>query len=357
MAYLDLLILQSFKEVNESSTYNEWANTARYHKQDPNFLRQKNVGEADSNDFDDDEYLLAVLLGLLFAVKGAEAKEDVLDVLDDPAVTVGTLIDTIDRHKGSMSQVITEDTVLNINAANLQRIIDESNLDVSAIDVLTIGKTINPRESIDRLLNRVIDKGADVTNAIEQVRGAVYRDNLVARMKESIDTFTNSYYEKYLQDDIVNSFQRALSNRSATELDLLDDFTTVKETVEKRFSNNPYWRTVSNAHVSRSYHYGVLKGGSQNGFSAYRYNAILDEKTSDICLELHNRVFQIRDGLDFVEKAMRAVGDEIKSVAPYGSVEEVLSLSEAELRDKGYIVPPQHFNCRSSITLIRSSLG
>ncbi len=141
-----------------------------------------------------------------------------------------------------------------------------------------------------------------------------------------------------------------------------------------------YWRllAMSTANTARSYSH--LKSMQSGGIQNYVFQAVLDERTTEICNSLHGTVFPvsvamqnygdlaIRSAFDMnaVEKIMphvkqrkRADGTLEMYTEPPGSGRNVLAtvepngvrtiVSPTELISAGVVVPPIHHACRSSI--------
>jgi hypothetical protein len=359
MSVIDLLVLESFSEIQNSEVYSGWIDTAKTNLiERNNTVRTKIDGVADSDDFDEDEYLLAAIMALAFSQKGESLKEDLLALYSSPeSFTTARMDQILESARREMSEVVLQDTTISINVKEFTTLATEAGVDRDAIDTIVRAGKINPRDTYERIVERSIDKGADITNSSQRIKNVILRDTLVDRLKNSISDFNNEYYERFLEQEIRTLTEQAISGVSVTDPDFTADFTRVRNHITNKFGNNPYWRIVANQNVSRSYHYGVLKGGQANGFTKYQYKAIIDDRTSDICTNLHNKTFVVSEGLDILEKAMRAQGTEVKDTNPWPrNGEEINSLAERELAEKGYTVPPQHANCRSSIRLLTDSL-
>ena len=136
---------------------------------------------------------------------------------------------------------------------------------------------------------------------------------------------------------------------------MLDRLDEVKDFIDSKFGGDPYHKLIGNMQASRTYHYGALQGALNKGYNRYRYNAILDNRTSEICKTLNGRVFPIREGLDATERILKTKPQDLKNNFPFAkSANDINNKTSQELAALGYTVPPQHFNCRSSITLLKN---
>lgn len=137
-----------------------------------------------------------------------------------------------------------------------------------------------------------------------------------------------------------------------------------------------YWDLVAGNLQNRARGYGNLRSMNKAGVADYRYSAVMDERTSEVCSALDGTVFPVAAGLrayddlqlqtaydsEAVEKVLpfakvRAALDGAKEiyVEPPGSSATVIArdgvtvLSPSQLAAAGVIVPPLHNKCRSTI--------
>ena len=144
--------------------------------------------------------------------------------------------------------------------------------------------------------------------------------------------------------------------------------------------NVPYWELVAGAFVGRGRSYAQVGAYADAGITHYRIEAVLDERTSNICRFLHGRVFSVRDSSRLFEEAGRLQDPEdIKNLSPWpredaaglyimrggrrihvariersgaGASDDVGELttyhSQADLARLGLGFPPFHGLCRST---------
>jgi SPP1 gp7 family putative phage head morphogenesis protein len=141
-----------------------------------------------------------------------------------------------------------------------------------------------------------------------------------------------------------------------------------------------YWRLVSMNMANQARSYANLKSMQEAGIKGYVFEAVMDERTSNICESLHGTVFPVSVGLGaysdlsmltagdpyaaekimpFVRERKTENGDLEMYVLQQGSGETVVStlesggarrtLSPSELAAAGVVVPPIHHACRSTI--------
>jgi SPP1 gp7 family putative phage head morphogenesis protein len=147
-----------------------------------------------------------------------------------------------------------------------------------------------------------------------------------------------------------------------------------------------YWEVVSMVFANRARTFTQVAAFDEAGVERYRFEAILDQATSEVCRFLHGKVFTVASAMDRFQRAERARDPEvIRDVQPFVQVgadedgSEVLfyersgrrravaqvdepavgardevgrysrALSTAQLEAAGISVPPLHGRCRSTI--------
>jgi SPP1 gp7 family putative phage head morphogenesis protein len=147
-----------------------------------------------------------------------------------------------------------------------------------------------------------------------------------------------------------------------------------------------YWEVVSMVFTNRARNATQLSTFEEAGIETYRFEAILDEVTSEICRFMHGRVFTVSKATDRFKRVERARDPErIRDLQPFvqvgadGEGNEVLfyerggrrravaqvdepavgeadaigrysgTLNNQQLEAAGVTVPPLHGRCRSTI--------
>jgi len=146
----------------------------------------------------------------------------------------------------------------------------------------------------------------------------------------------------------------------------------------------PYWEVVASSFMSQGRSFGQLSAYAEAGIDRYRFEAVLDEHTTEVCRFLHGKEFSVRRGLQLFER-LEAEPDQVKDIQPwvrekYDSETGIKSLyvdrgeqrttiadvtrsalgtkddrgqfspglSERELSNLGASMPPAHALCRST---------
>lgn len=186
-------------------------------------------------------------------------------------------------------------------------------------------------------------------------RGTILEDSPSAKqVMDGIVDAVQYYTNNHFNTQVVPAIQRDIARMLADSLHT-PDLTPIREALDARLASVPYWRLVANAAASRGFHYGMMKAGQLTQVSAYRWDSIIDNRTSSICRALDGRVFNIADAVNLMERASAAGPQGAKSIMPWptsAQAKQIPTMSNDQLRDMGFIVPPAHGNCRSSIELL-----
>jgi hypothetical protein len=104
-----------------------------------------------------------------------------------------------------------------------------------------------------------------------------------------------------------------------------------------------YWNIVAAAGTVRSRTFGTLGGFAQADVETFRFRAVDDARTSDICLHLDGMVFRLDAALGQRDAWMGArTPDAAKVAHPWPKPEVVLAMNAEELQAAGIFMPPLH---------------
>lgn len=107
----------------------------------------------------------------------------------------------------------------------------------------------------------------------------------------------------------------------------------------------------ANLSTSRLVGYGSLDAMRASGIRRYMIRVTLDARTSQICRNMRGRVFEVSEGFDVLDRALRATDSDAIRVAqpwiPSRMADQLPNMSNAELVSKRMITPPFHPRCRS----------
>ena len=117
-----------------------------------------------------------------------------------------------------------------------------------------------------------------------------------------------------------------------------------------------YFEMLAGTVRNRASSFGSLRTMSDAEIERYRFEAVMDERTSEQCSQLHDRLFTVESGIALTDRVLGARGpEEVKEVCGWRTAEEIrqvigggdLASQTRSLTSAGLIVPPLHARCRS----------
>lgn len=139
------------------------------------------------------------------------------------------------------------------------------------------------------------------------------------------------------------------------KLDLADKLNAAVDGTARMMSS-----ISANLTTSRLASYGFLSSAVMYGVTKYQLQAVLDERTSDICRALDGRIFEVRRSFDYLDRVLRVTNpEELKTIAPFvsgtkASIEHLRGTSDDDLAAEGVMVPPFHPYCRTILVTLES---
>ncbi len=334
----------------------------------------KLIGKADEDDLlfpnldplvDDDFVLILarMTLALITAAERQEAKalRDALDLLDvnwknlSPAAQSRLIAGAQAVISGSVDKVIPRTSPIFERAA--RAIIPATKENVIARDGLTIAATLSQPD---------IETG----RALLRQQGLYIRDEFGRRA----DVLAVRAREIVAQGIELGLGQEDMAAQLATDI-----------TLRQMNRSRAYWEVIATAFANRARTTIQLNSYLEAGITTYRFVAVLDERTTDICRYMNGKTFSVQRALERQRRAetMTDAAD-IKDIQPWVSkgVENGKSilyyerrgkrfkvaqinesavgvrdevglfsdgLTNAQLEAAGLQVPPLHGKCRSTI--------
>jgi hypothetical protein len=175
------------------------------------------------------------------------------------------------------------------------------------------------------------------------------RVKMINGFANQVRYWMNNYFSRIVHPAILSSV-----TSSVTGLAVTDYAAAAARAIELGlFDTAPYWRTVANVQVSRSHHYGILRGAQSRKMRGYKWISVLDKRTTPYCRSMDGREFWVSNGLDFLEQISTMDGPQAKEFAPWPSAKvDTTKLTERELVAIGWHLPPAHANCRSTVKAV-----
>lgn len=207
-------------------------------------------------------------------------------------------------------------------------------------------------ERVADLIGDLADVGARRAGAFQKFKDMPSRPLMEKGMVASAKYYSNSYFNRVILPGLAGDIRKKLDTDGE-----FDDafFRATRAKIDSRLKSVPHWKLVANQAASRSYHYGLVRAGMIANYVAYRYVAVLDEKTTSLCESLNGRSFWIADAVDHVERLARTDPEDLKAEFPWADTTlDISEMTTKQLVGSGLMVPPLHGSCRSSIRLLKS---
>lgn len=116
----------------------------------------------------------------------------------------------------------------------------------------------------------------------------------------------------------------------------------------------------SSLHSSRLAVWGFTAEANATGVDTYQIQAVLDGRTCDFCTYIDGQEFNVADARSRVTQALSAADPQaLKEIQPWpdqssAGMADIMGLSNQELANRGYSIPPFHPNDRCICALVDS---
>jgi hypothetical protein len=287
-----------------------------------------------SDPFYRDEMAIAALLGGLWLALTAKVRPS-LDAALTGRYDANTVHNALATVGAQMSDVVTSSDVVKV-----RNIVDS--LIIKGAKEVRGGGSSGNAGIVNHIGPATVGKGTileDAPSAKQVLDGIV----------DAVKYYTNNHFNTQIVPAIQSDIAKLIADSTHTP-----DLTPIREALDKRLASVPYWKLVANAAASRGFHYGMMKAGQLTQASSYTWVAVMDDKTSQICRDLNGREFRIADAVSLVERASAATPEEARKMMPWPTSAQrkaIPTMTNDQLRDMGFLVPPAHGNCRSTIRL------
>lgn len=116
-----------------------------------------------------------------------------------------------------------------------------------------------------------------------------------------------------------------------------------------------YFKMMASTIHDRAANLGRVVTFTEAGVSTYRIDAVLDERTSDICKVMDGKTFDIKYAQDYAQRYYSATDkDEVEKVVMWRDAKDIRPIAndEAALAKAGMALPPYHGSCRTVVVAI-----
>lgn len=172
-------------------------------------------------------------------------------------------------------------------------------------------------------------------------------------------TFIGDNYQDNVTKQVDNIIRKTIKE-SEGAMSRAQVSTALKKQMPGPVRNKGYWTTVASSVLNNARSASSLRFYDDAEVETYEVLAVLDQRTSHVCRDMHGRTFDVKVGLKVFEDLDAAESpDEAKDAKPWmtentkGQVflrgNLTTGLSDAELQGQGISTPPYHGRCRTTI--------
>jgi len=157
------------------------------------------------------------------------------------------------------------------------------------------------------------------------------------------DSYTRNLADQ-LRDLLIPAFTEGASREELGRI--------LQQAMEDRFGRSKYYyEGLANHIVTRSFNFGVLSGMRDAGVDKYQITAVMDDRTTPICIEMNGKIFSVSRGFELADQLMAAQDpDDVKRVAPWVQPSDLEDVGRnGDELPAGMAMPPYHFNCRTTV--------
>ncbi len=274
--------------------------------------------------------------------------------------------------KGQMNNLFTEDQVKRFSKdivryykSDRQISVNDFHINVvDDIDAVTLkGALIRKQDDSD------LPIAFDIKDT--EIVKLILAQNLIAAQnfyKQGISAHVVSVIRAIVRDSGLSQAEqkKRITSEMSKALGLKKGKIDLKKTVPPKFKGDAkdYYTGLAQTTLTRAQTMGRLNLFSQGTVKKYTIQAIIDTRTSTICLQMNGRQFTIEQGEEQVRKVLTAKSSaELKQVAgwrkdlsdfgvknqnDFKSGPSSLNMNKS-LAENGLSLPPYHFRCRSTI--------
>lgn len=166
--------------------------------------------------------------------------------------------------------------------------------------------------------------------------------------------WVGNYYNRHLSTKLSQTVAQGVAEGLGRE--------AVGQRLKSFFADYPgisakpdsYWRGMSANGMNRARNFGLIEGYENLGVTELRILVVLDERTSDICKAMAGQVIPVSAAINQRDLLMAAEDPEdVKAISPWVSADAVIGKDIADIVAQGVIMPPYHFNCRTTVVAVR----
>lgn len=176
-------------------------------------------------------------------------------------------------------------------------------------------------------------------------------NRVVDLMSQGIEYGATLQLHDKLTDLVSNAEQLHFAPKVEKRQTYLQGYTSFKDTGDAAL------QLQSSLHSSRLAVWGFTAEAESVGVSTYRIQAVLDGRTCPYCTYINGREFKVADARSRVTQALGAADPmALKDIQPWpdqsaAGMAEIMGMTDQEISDRGYAIPPFHPNDRCILVL------
>lgn len=175
-------------------------------------------------------------------------------------------------------------------------------------------------------------------------------DGAITWLQDHHVYWINTFYDQKVASGFTDFVAQAMRDgigREAMGLQVKEFFSKYPDVQVKPDS---YWRGLAANATSRSHNFGGVQGYVEVKVKRLQILAVMDERTSAICRSLNGKIIPISAAVQQRDAMMAAASPEdVKQISPWVSADSIEGLSTQEIIDRGVVLPPYHFHCRTIV--------
>jgi len=193
---------------------------------------------------------------------------------------------------------------------------------------------------------------------LSELSSVAIGDHFPANLKPRV---TNSITKNVLEKGMNKAQAGEFLKKELTRINGGNAFSSTPASIQAQGlkSVNAYYEGLSATNVTLARNFANVQHMVDAGILRVQFDAIIDNRTSQICSQMDGRIFTIEQVTAFRDQYLEADSVEaVKGFATWhknvGSIpgnSKGLDISSADLASAGVIVPPLHFRCRSELSL------
>lgn len=203
-------------------------------------------------------------------------------------------------------------------------------------------------EAVKSIVDNTIQVGSKRINSVGTSGYNFYVDAVSKGMTKISKFYSNKFFDDVIMPKIRKNVEKSFQD-GASGSQLLNE---VLNDIDNYYGGVPSWKVAANATASRAYHYGLTKTAYMQGYTTVRFSAVLDNRTSDICLALDGTTWEIARIVETLED-IALVDDPsyLKDASPWIRSSDYDGLTDSQMEAAGVQIPPRHGNCRSVLVI------